>query len=204
MPKSTRRDELAALLVERLDAFGLETTLIEAKAVVDGRVDELAADMRIQKHAAMALLDDEAIANMAEALAFGRAEEAPGASMFDAERDVVLKPAGLAMAAAALAECIAFFVRIQDQMVADVWKRRMDESTMLLAQLAQIAKDGFMERDDRALAPAPLLYRVSSFIGSTAVFVDALDASDIAPSLAAAFRRDAEIMRMFPRPRPAS
>ena len=124
-------------LLAALDTYGMVMSRAAAEDLITERVDAVAQLMRTTKATARHYLTDEAIAGMAESIAFSLAEESPGAELYDAPRTAAVPVNVVGRMVAGLAE--ACQVRFAERDDLEHSETRVTELVKCLSVLGTIA-----------------------------------------------------------------
>jgi hypothetical protein len=200
-PRRPWREERIDALLAAMSSLGISMSRSAAAEVIEERVQSVAAQMRVTPATARTYLTDEAIAGMAQSMAFGFGEETPGADMFSAPRDAAIPVRLAGRVSAGLAEAVR--IRLAE-------REDLQHTREAVAQLAhaqgilgliiadQIAHD--LEGEPWIRAPGAMLHRMARYLESAAGLVeDGVIGYDtdpaVTPGLPDALRRDAELLR---------
>ncbi|PZS33411.1 MAG: hypothetical protein DLM61_05225 [Pseudonocardiales bacterium] len=190
---------MADMLIEELSGFGLVVSHDAARDVLGDRVQAVADTMRISQTTARSYFDADAIRKMAQMMALTLAEEQPGADLMGADRTVPVSMPLLGLCVAALSECINVRASNEPPEAALTNIGPIVGALSLLGQFIYSANAADWELAQVRVPPA-FVYRAARYLEgaaevvSTATHPDGTDAA-LAESLAARFRRDAEMLR---------
>jgi hypothetical protein len=152
---ATRSAELRAALLD----LGLTITDTEAQTILDDKVSEYAALMRVTRQSAQRDFTDERLLTFAQSLALSISDEAPGADLIEFERTISMPVAAVGLTTAALAEALK---------VAHI---NLDDKEAV-AGLSLLSTLGMITADANAfLVPRPLLLRIARYLNSAAASV---------------------------------
>lgn len=196
-------------LLAALDTYGMSMSRAAAEDLITERVNAVAQLMRATKATARHYLTDEAIAGMAESIAFSLAEEAPGADLHGAPRTARVPLYYVGRMVAGLAEaCQVRFAERDDPEHAET---RVTELVKCLSVLGGIVStepspdDGTEGTDGSAgvtvAFPPALLRRVARYLDAAAVAAEdgatpaGFDEDPV--KLARVFRDDATMLRIL-------
>jgi len=196
-------------LLAALDSYGMSMSPAAAEDLIIERVDAVAQLMRATKATARRYLTDEAIAGMAESIAFSLVEEAPGADLHGAPRTAPVPLYYVGRMVAGLAEaCQVRFAERDDPEHAET---RVTELVKCLSVLGSIAStepshdDGTEGTDGNSgitvAFPPALLRRVARYLDAAAVAAEdgatpaGFDEDPV--KLARVFRDDATMLRIL-------
>ena len=198
-------------LLAALDTYGMVMSRAAAEDLITERVDAVAQLMRTTKATARHYLTDEAIAGMAESIAFSLAEESPGAELYDAPRTAAVPVNVVGRMVAGLAE--ACQVRFAERDDPEHSETRVTELVKCLSVLGTITSteptraaagaDGIAgESADVTMAfPPALLRRVARYLDAAATAAEdgaTPPGFDGRPGqLAQVFRDDATVLRIL-------
>ena len=198
-------------LLAALDSYGMSMSPAAAEDLITERVDAVAQLMRATKATARRYLTDEAIAGMAESIAFSLVEEAPGADLHGAPRTAPVPLYYVGRMVAGLAE--ACQVRFAERDDPEHSETRVTELVKCLSVLGTIASteptraaagaDGIAGESayvTMAFPPA-LLRRVARYLDAAATAAEdgaTPPGFDGRPGqLAQVFRDDATVLRIL-------
>jgi len=173
----------AELLCSKLSEQGLVIDLSAARGIILKRLEELSGQRGITDLAALRHLTDDAIQDLADAMASAKAPEGPRVDLLTAPRSVALPNNLLGRAVSGLAEAILFFQRNPEIPTSSDRIRRLAELLSIVG--AVIAGSP----SSPVYVPPELLGRVAGRLEAAATYAHAPD------ELAAAWRRDATRLR---------
>jgi len=181
--------------------LGVSMSRPAAGELIEERVQYVAAQMRVTPATARTYLTDETISGLAQSIAFGFVEEAPGADLFAAPRDarIPVRLAGRVSAGLAEAVRIRLVEREELEHVRESAAQLAHAQAVLgLVMADQIAQD--VEGEPWIRAPRALLHRVARYLEAAAGLAeDGVVGYDSDPGqtrgLPDAIRRDAELLR---------
>lgn len=149
----TRSTEFRAALLD----LGLTITDTEARKILDDKVSEYAALMRVTRQTAQRDFTDERLL----ALAVSLSDEAPGADLIEFERTISMPVAAIGLTTAALAEALK---------VAHI---NLDDKEAV-AGLSLLSTLGMITADANAFlvpTPRPLLLRIARYLDGAAASI---------------------------------
>lgn len=198
--KSWREDRIDALLAA-MSELGMSMSRVAAGELIDERVQFVATQMRVETRAARSYLTEEAIASLAQSMAFGVVEETPGADLFTAPRDARI-PIWLAgRVSAGLAEAVRIRLAEREDLQharESVGQLAHAQGILGLIMADQVAHD--IEGEPSICVPGSLLYRTARHLEAAADLANSgvigYDTNpDETRALPDAFRRDADLLR---------
>ncbi|MBT2266002.1 hypothetical protein [Rhodococcus erythropolis] len=155
----TRSAELRAALLD----LGLTITAAEAQTILDDKISEYAALMRVSRRTAQDDFTDERLMSFAQSLALSLSDEAPGADLIAFERTISMPVAALGLTTAALAEALKVaHINLDDTEAVT--------GLSLLSTLGMITADA----DARAFlvpVPRPPLLRIARYLDAAAASI---------------------------------
>ncbi|MBY6382369.1 hypothetical protein HG717_00250 [Rhodococcus erythropolis] len=154
---ATRSAELRAALLD----LGLTITDTEAQKILDNKVSEYAALMRVTRQTAQRDFTDERLISFAQSLALSLSDEAPGANLIEFERTISMPVAAVGLTTAALAEALK---------VAHI---NLDDKETV-AGLSLLSTLGMITADASAFlvpVPRPLLLRIARYLDGAATSI---------------------------------
>lgn len=195
------KEERVDVLLSALSDLGMAMSRAAAGELIDERVQFVAGQMRVTPATARRYLTDEAIIGLAQTLAFGLVEEAPGADLLSAPRDARIPVRLAGRVIAGLAEAVR--IRLAER--EDLQHTRESVAQLAHAQGAlgliladQVAVE--TEGEPWIRVPRALLHRMARYLDSAAALVEAgvvgygTDPAET-PGLPDALCRDAQLLR---------
>ena len=154
---AARSAELRSALLD----LGLTLTDTEARKILDDKLAEYAALMRVTRQTAQRDFTDERLISFAQSLALSLSDEAPGADLIEFERTISIPVAAIGLTTAALAEALK---------VAHI---NLDDKEAV-AGLALLSTLGMITADASAFlvpVPRPLLLRIARYLDAAATSI---------------------------------
>lgn len=177
-------DERAQVLVDLLGERGLTISLSASRVLVVDQVEQVRQQTGVSERTARAYVTNDALAAMADSVAFSLVEEFPGADLHTLARTVPMSASLAGRTLTALAESLLLYVEHgPGDAIADT---PMRELTVMLSLLGL-----FMAEGDGSMVAVPpaFLIRAARKLDTAASHPDA------APELTAALHRDAMRLR---------
>ena len=154
---ATRSAELRSALLD----LGLTLTDTEARKILDDKLTEYAALMRVSRQTAQRDFTDERLLAFAQSLALSLSDEAPGADLIEFERAISMPVAAIGLSTAALAEALK---------VAHI---NLDDKEAV-AGLSLLSTLGMITADASTVlvpVPRPLLLRIARYLDAAATSI---------------------------------
>ncbi|MBQ7806413.1 hypothetical protein [Rhodococcus sp. (in: high G+C Gram-positive bacteria)] len=154
---AARSTEFRAALLD----LGLTITDTEARKILDDKVSEYAALMRVSRQTAQNDFTGERLIAFAQSLALSLSDEAPGADLIEFERTISMPVAAVGLTTAALAEALK---------VAHI---NLDDKEAV-AGLSLLSTLGMITADANAFlvpTPRPLLLRIARYLDGAAASI---------------------------------
>ena len=126
--RRTWLDVRVDVLLAALDEYGMDASRVPAAELIQQRVEQVAAQMRITPATTRRYLTDDAVRDLAQTMAVTVADEAPGANVLASPRTVAVPVPVLGRCIADLSEAIVLRLAERDD---------LDHVRTTTAQLAQ-------------------------------------------------------------------
>ena len=177
-------DERAQVLVDLLGERGLTMSQQASRVLVVDQIEQVCQQTGVSERTARAYVTDDALAAMADSVAFSLVEEFPGADLHTLARTVRMPVALTGLTLSALAESLLLYV--EHGPVDSIADTPLRELTVMLSLLGL-----FMAEGDGSIVAVPpaFLIRAARKLDTAASHPDAT------PELTAALQRDAMRLR---------
>jgi len=148
-------DSRVDVLLAALDEYGMEASRASAVALIQGRVQWVAAHMRVTPATARRYLTDEAVRDLARTVVVTVADEAPGADVLASPRTAAVPVPVLGRCIAGLSEAIMLRLAERDDL--DHVRTTTAQLAQALSALGQVIADQHSTSDTAAGIAGPVV-----------------------------------------------